>query len=529
VTFAVPRRLPIVVGLSALFVLVGITPAVADSPSSGGDVAVAQTLGPRELTIVLRRVTAVPGPLHVDVVTHAGSPAGRLTLALTPTGTATGSSALPAPGVPTGRGGVHIGATPGMYSATVAVDRPGPWELAVGDGTQVTRIPFVVPVQVTTPPERLVYGGFLAAGVLLVGSVVVAVRARRNRWALLPAGGMLVGLSVAVTAAVLSASLPLPPQPGNQLDPTIDNVTNPYARTTPMIADFSRPPAMLALDGGPVTAGRPADVGVRLSDAATGAPVDDLLVNGGALIHLLVVGPAGELWHVHPVRLGPGHYQVRLTLPAPGHYAVSAELERRGGGVQLVRAATGLEVLPGGGSHPVDRPVPLGGGTASGSTVIGGTPVTVMTTAPVAGQPTTVGATVGHTADLQPWLSMVGHLIVAGPLPADSGAVVGEAVQNAPVWAHAHSMGGAMPMTGMPGMSGMDHSASGMSGMLVPPVNGDSAPDETVAAYGPDVPFTFTFPVAGQYRLWIQAERDYTVLTVPVVLDVAASDQGMGR
>jgi len=32
------------------------------------------------------------------------------------------------------------------------------------------------------------------------------------------------------------------------------------------------------------------------------------------------------------------------------------------------------------------------------------------------------------------------------------------------------------------------------------PVNGDSAPDETVAGYGPDVPFTFTFPAAGEYR-----------------------------
>jgi hypothetical protein len=58
--------------------------------------------------------------------------------------------------------------------------------------------------------------------------------------------------------------------------------------------------------------------------------------------------------------------------------------------------------------------------------------------------------------------------------------------------------------------------------MLMPPVNGESAPDETVTAYGPDVPFTYTFPVAGRYRLWIQFERHYTVSTLPVVLDVAA-------
>jgi hypothetical protein len=521
---AARRRFPLVVGLCVLFMLVGITPAVADSPSSGGDVAVAQTLGDRELTIVLRRVAAVPGPLHVDVVTHAGSPRGRLTLAVTPTGTATGSSALPAPGTPTDRGNVDLGPAPGMYATTVAVDRPGPWELAVGDGRHVTQIPFVVPVQATSPPERLVYGGFLAAGGLLLVSIVVAARARRSAWALLPAGGMLVGVSVAVTAGVLSASLPLPPQPGRQLDPTVNNVSNPYALTTPLISDFSRPPVMIALDGGPVTAGRPTDVGVNLSDGATGAPVDDVLVNDSALIHLLVAGPAGQLWHVHPIRIAPGRYQVQLTLPEAGHYAVSAELERRGGGVQLVRAAAGLDALSAGPAaaapsaqpDPPSGPLRLGDSPVTASTVIGSTPITVTAAGAMAGRPTTITAKVGESADLQPWLNMVGHMIVAGPLPPDGGAAIGEAVQNASLWAHAHSMGGAMPMTGMP--------MAGMSGMIgAAPVNGDSPPDETVAAYGPDVPFTFTFPIAGRYRLWIQAERQNTLLTVPVVLDVAAA------
>jgi hypothetical protein len=535
---AVGRRFPLVVALCALFMLVGSTPVFADTPSSGGDIAVAQTLGDRELTIVLRRVTAVPGPLRVDVVTHKGSPGGRLTLELTPTGAATGLSGLPAPGAPTDRGVVDLGSRPGMYSMTVAVDRPGPWELAVGDGRHVTRIPFVVPIQATSPPDRLVYGGFLAAGGLLLVSIVVAARARHNVWALLPAGGMLVGISVAVTAAVLSASLPLPPQPGSQLDPTVNNVTNPYALDRPLVTDFSRPPVMLALDGEPVTAGRPTDIGVNLSDGATGAPVDDAVIHDSALIHLLVVGPAGQLWHVHPIRIAPSRYQVPLTLPEPGHYAVSAELERRGGGVQLVRAATGLDVLPGSPAvapgiqpDPTASPLRLGDSRTTASTVIASTPITVTAAGAMAARPTTITAKVGDTADLQPWLSMIGHMIVAGPLPPNGSTAIGQAVQNAPLWAHAHSMGGAMPMTGMPmpgmpmaGMSGPANVDAAMSGMIgVAPVNGDSPPDETVAAYGPDVPFTFTFPIAGQYRLWIQAERQNTILTVPVVLDVTAA------
>jgi len=542
------RRLAFVAAVGALFMMAGIMPVVADTPSSGADVSVAQTLGDRELTVVLRRVTSVPGPLHVDVVTHTGSPGGQLTLAVTPTGTTTGSSTLPAPGTPTARGTVGLGPAPGMYSAILAVDRPGPWELAIGDGHLVAWIPFLVPAQATSPPDRFVYGGFLGAGVLLLVAVVVAARARRSGWALLPAGGVLVGLSVAVTAAVLSASLPLPPQPGNQLDPTIDNVTDPYAVSQPLISDYSRPPVMLALDGGPLTVGRTGQLGLDLTDGATGAPVDDLIIHDSALIHLLVVSPSGRLWHLHPIRTAPGRYQIQLTLPEAGHYALSAELVRRGGGVQLVRAS-GLDVLPAAvnttaGSQPstMDTPVPLGAGRMSASTVVDATTVTVMTTDPVAGRPVTITATIGDTADLQPWLGMVGHLIVAGPLPAGNGTDIGQAVQDAPVWAHAHSMGsaGMSSMPGMPGMSsasgtgstsGQAGSDPGMSAMVgMAPVNGDSAPDETVAGYGPDVPFTFIFPIAGQYRLWVQAERDYTVLTVPVVLDVAtAPAQGTQR
>jgi hypothetical protein len=228
---------------------------------------------------------------------------------------------------------------------------------------------------------------------------------------------------------------------------------------------------------------------------------------------------------------------------------VSAELERRGGGVQLVRAAAGLDVLPASPAvaalsvqpDTTGGPLRLGNGPVTASTVVGSTPITVTATGAMAGRPITITAKVGDTADLQPWLSMIGHMIVAGPLPPNSGVAIGEAVQNTPLWAHAHSMGGAMPMTGMPmtgmpmtgmpmtgmpmaGMSGPANANAGMGGMIgMAPVNGDSPPDETVAAYGPDVPFTFTFPIAGQYRLWIQAERQNTLLTVPVVLDVAAA------
>ena len=98
--------------------------------------------------------------------------------------------------------------------------------------------------------------------------------------------------------------------------------------------------------------------------------------------------------------------------------------------------------------------------------------------------------------DLQPWLGMLGHMIVVGP--------VTDGPVHAPIWAHVHSM--IPPTPGMPGQ-----------------------PDESVAAYGPDVPFTYSFPLPGKYFVWIQVERDYRIVTVPAVVDVPAAKGGSGK
>ncbi|WP_239003902.1 hypothetical protein [Nocardia panacis] len=462
-------------------------PARADSPSSGGDVQVAQSLGGRELTVILRRLTSVPGPLRIDVVSHVGDRPGRLAL----TGLCTGGTPGDVP-----RASVELPGTPGMYSTTLEIDRAGPWELAIDDGQHVARIPFLASPQVTSPPERVVYGGFAAAGICLVLTVIVATRTRRGGWALIPAGGLVAGISVAVTAAILSVLFPLPPQPGAQLDPTVGNVTDPYTRIQPPITNFSRPPANLTAaaqsspDGPRLT--------FELTDAATGYPVDDLVVHDSALVHLLLIAPSGTLWHLHPIRTAPGSYEVGLPAPEPGHYAVAAEFSRRGGGVQQVRVADGFDIGEG---TPVPVTVPAGPGTH----LINGNPVdvTVSTVAAASlGAPTSLTATFGTAADLQPWLGMTGHMIVAGPLnPAEP---AGSATQRAPLLAHVHSM-------------------TGRAGSLLyntAPANGDSSPDESVANLGPAVPFTYLFPMPGRYRIWIQAERGYQVLTVPFTVEV---------
>lgn len=555
-------------GLSA----VAASPARAD-PTAGGDLQVAQTLGDRDLTFMLRRVTGLPGPLHVDVLTHRGTAAGTLRLGAVPTGVSADRAEGSSAGTTTSRASVRLGGTPGSYGAALDIDRAGPWELVVDDGSRTARIPFVVPGQATSPPELAVFGGFVTAGVLILVTLFVAVRVRRGAWVLLPAGGVVAALAVAVTAALLSASLPPPPQPGGQVDATNDNVTDPYAVVRPVTNDYSRPPVSLELGSYPATAGERGTLRLSVTDGATGLPADDLVVHDGALMHLLVIGPTGELWHLHPIRTAPATYEVRLRLPAAGHYAVSAEFARLGGGVQQVRSATGLTVADGpehngpargGSSHngsarggapalPAEL-TPQGPGTRT----IEGVPVRLSAPSPTAGEASTLTARIGDTPTLQPWLGMVGHMIVVGPLDkadATSPTRMGQAAQGAPVWAHAHSMGGDMsghsahdmraaPAHDADAMGHGDADAMGhgnadamedghetgkgdghgagtgsMSGLM--PLNGDSPADETVAAYGPDASFVYTFSRPGYYRVWIQAERDSAILTVPYLLRVS--------
>jgi hypothetical protein len=108
--------------------LAGVPAARADGIGSDADVHVAQSLGGRELTVTIRRVGPVLGPLHIDVVTHRGDTPGTLQLTASASGATTSS------------GQVTLG-TPGMYSATLNVDRAGPWELIVDDGHTAAKNP----------------------------------------------------------------------------------------------------------------------------------------------------------------------------------------------------------------------------------------------------------------------------------------------------------------------------------------------------------------------------------------------------
>jgi hypothetical protein len=320
----------------------------------------------------------------------------------------------------------------------------------------------VVPARVTSPWQAAAYGGFVAAGLLLLLSLVVALW-KSSVAALVPGAGMVAALAVAITAGLLSSSIPPLKAPGSDLDPTYDVVTDPYANAQ-FTMDYSRPPVNM------VATLEQNELRLAITDGSTGRPVDDILVHDNALIHLGVVSPSGRLWHLHPIRVGPGDYRARLVAPEQGVYAVAAEIARRGGGRQLARTSIALQAVQDAKTAPANIELDRKVGPA--------------------GTPSTITARFGEQ-DLQPWLGMLGHLIVVGPITTNAA--------SAPIWAHVHSM--TPPTPGLP-----------------------DRPDESVAAFGPDVPFTYTFPLPGRYLVWAQAERGYQVLTVPAVIDIPAQE-----
>ncbi|GAA1272480.1 hypothetical protein GCM10009609_39540 [Pseudonocardia aurantiaca] len=457
------RALLVVFAVGAAM-LAGAAPALAHGGVVGEDLHVAASLGDRELTVIVRRVGPVPGPLRVDVVNHAGSPGGTLRIRAAAFGA-----------VPAGdEVGLRLADGGGLAGVTLHVDRVGAWELALDDGRETARIPFVVPADVTPAWQWVMSGGYTAAGALLLAALGAAAFGRRTWPPLVLGGGAATAVVVATTAALLSQGMP----EGTEIDPVTGR---PPATTVPDGA--ARPHVNLLADAA-LVAGQRSPIDLRLVDGATGRPVDDLVVHHNALVHLVVLGPGGQFAHLHPARLGPGELRVWFRPSSGGEHRVYAELERRGagtgpGGVQLVQTTLSAA------GPALAETTPAGLGDRD---LAGGTSVRVEASRLVAGEPSVLAAEWSEDGrpvrDLQQWLGMAGHLITVGP-----DATVG----------HVH----AMPPAAVTGSA--------------------AAPDETVASGGPRIEFVYTFPTPGRHRLWFQVERDYEVVTVPVEVDVAAA------
>ncbi|MET8855500.1 hypothetical protein [Streptomyces sp. NPDC004579] len=462
-------------------------PAAAHGISDTADVEFAQSFEGNELTFVVRRAPEVPGPLRVDVIAHQPVRAVALRIGARPLDGNT--SAAPARDEATAR--LEQGCS-GTYSTVLRVDRTGRWELTVQAGEERAVLPFRVMTPRAAAWELTLYPALAVAGMLIVGTLLAAVRRRRVLSAVLSAATA-VSLVVAATAASLSpfvpAALPRGAAPTVAADPAQGFSANgrPFAD-----AVITTEPAA------PVT-GRVFVVRTRLLDGSTGRPVDDLTVHHGALAHTVVTSADLRFFrHVHPVLTGPGTLEIRLVVDRPGRYLVQTELERADSGGQQVSGAfrVGGSALPAPRDTSEDTSKNTSRDIASGTAGPHAGPdgerarVTVNPSRPVAGEPAAfdlrVDTDAGPVRDLQPWLGMAGHMFVRDP--------------RSDFFAHIHEL-------------------DSMARSSVP---GAPARDETVGRFGPVLRFTYSFPAPGRYVVWLQYCRNFTVRTTRVTIDVAA-------
>ncbi len=335
-------------------------PAWAHGVSDTTDVRMAQTIAGTELTVVIRPAATVPGPLRVDLVAY--QPVRDLAI------TVSVDSESDTVRLDRGRAG--------SYPAVLSVDEVGPHELELRTAGEVSVLPFRVLVPRGAPWERLVYGGFAGAAVLLLGALLTGAAGRRIP-AVLLGGGAVVALVVALTVALLSAQLPVARPNGAAQQGSARPYVQARVATTPAVPSV----------------GERFTVRLDLFDGSTGRAVDDLVVHHAALAHLVVTSQDGEFFrHVHPVRAAAGRLAVGLTVDRPGRYLVSAEVERADSGGQVVSG----EFTAAGTPAPEEPPQE----TAA-----------VRFGSPVAGRPATIEVDAGSD-DLQLWLGMAGHLIV---------------------------------------------------------------------------------------------------------------------
>jgi hypothetical protein len=253
------------------------------------------------------------------------------------------------------------------------------------------------------------------------------------------------------------------------------------------MADTGRPHVNMTVLSEPAEpmVGQPLRLTFQLTDGGTGLPVDDLAPHHEALLHLVVIDETGTSFeHLHPARVAPGRFVTELVPSRPGRHTAYMELSRHASGSQIVARDF---VVSG---DAVGTPPAAAG---LGPREVGGVQidVTSSTEALQAGRQSvlTFRLSEGGTpvADVQPWLGMAGHLIARS---ADE-----------TVFSHVH----AAERMAEPGPMGQ------------------------ALQYGPEIRFVYTFPTPGRYHAWAQFQRAGEIITVPMLLDVAAEAPELAR
>ncbi|WP_055479757.1 heavy metal translocating P-type ATPase [Sphaerimonospora mesophila] len=219
-----------------------------------------------------------------------------------------------------------------------------------------------------------------------------------------------------------------------------------------------------------VAPGVPATIRVRVTDASTGRPVDDIGRSHEAWMHFIATRlDLGTFAHVHPAPDGrPGEFAVRLTFPTAGTYLIHTEFRRRGEMTDILERhaiVVGDPARQDGSARSVGEPP----APSPREQVVDGVRVTLTGDAEVGtGSRFTfrfADAATGRPIDgLRPYLAAPGHVVI-------------------------------MPLDG----SGFAHEHTEVKDDQGRPVF--ALPGQT---FGPELGLHADFPRAGLYRLWGQ-------------------------
>ena len=219
----------------------------------------------------------------------------------------------------------------------------------------------------------------------------------------------------------------------------------------------------------------------RFTDARTGAPLTDLVVDHERPVHLIVVrNDLAGFQHIHPAPTGtPGEYAVDTRFAAPGTYLLYAEVTRGNGQdviarEELVIGQPSSTATPALSLAPVQAAADARVALETPDVIRAGTETRFVFRLedPRTGRP---------LRDLATYLGAAAHVVVLD--------------ERAGSFAHTH---GESPR------SGPVHGAVGTTG-----------------PYGPEIEFHHTFPAPGRHKLWGQFQTaDGRVLTADFVIDV---------
>ena len=243
--------------------------------------------------------------------------------------------------------------------------------------------------------------------------------------------------------------------------------------------------------------GAPVRLIYRLADAASGAPLTDVVISHEQPVHLIAVSwDLARFQHVHPLPTGqPGEYALEVAFPEAGSYVLYAEFTRASG--QDVVQRDVLTVGPSAGATPAP-------GRERASLAEERAPKIVSNDARVALQgagaiqagqearltfrldnPVT-GEGVG---DLRPYLGAPAHVVI---LSEDVGT-----------FAHTHGEQVGASAGDAHGEEGGSHGGHDAAG----------------ATYGPEIAFHHTFSAPGLYKVWGQFQDHHgQVITADFVV-----------